>query len=341
MALSDKNIKITPNTGSASADPSLVFTGGGTSSIGIITAKVYPLNSGTLSFEGTSGQLFSITNTMVGSIFSVNDISGIPSIEVLDTGVVRLAQFGGNVGIGIAAPTSKLHVKSDTADGATAVAAVIDTSATWANIGCRLLSIRNGGAEMAWININGRLYATGGANFNAGLSVDTIGTSGAAPLTLYGQSADGASAIGVILNNSNVLATAGAKLLSIRNATVEKAYISKDGVAITRAVGDTTTTITYSASMTPDASLGGFQTIVVNTAVAFTINAPTNGITGQYLAISMANTSGGVLGAATWNAAYKMSAWTNPATGFNRTITFRYNGTNWVEVSRTPADVPN
>ena len=63
-----------------------------------ITATM--LDGGTLSFSGTSGQLFSITDSLVGTIFSVNDISGIPSIEVEDDGTIRFAEFGGNVLIG-------------------------------------------------------------------------------------------------------------------------------------------------------------------------------------------------------------------------------------------------
>jgi hypothetical protein len=35
----------------------------------------------------------------VGTIFSVNDVSGIPSIEVLDTGLIKLAQYTGQVAI--------------------------------------------------------------------------------------------------------------------------------------------------------------------------------------------------------------------------------------------------
>ena len=59
------------------------------------------LNSGTLSFEGSAGQLFSITNNLTsGSIFSVNDVSGIPSIDVDANGTVSLVAYGGNVAIG-------------------------------------------------------------------------------------------------------------------------------------------------------------------------------------------------------------------------------------------------
>jgi hypothetical protein len=68
------------------------------------------LDGGTLSFEGNSGQLFSITDSMAGSIFSVNDVSGIPSIEVLSSGLVKLAEYGGNVGIGTSTASYKLQV---------------------------------------------------------------------------------------------------------------------------------------------------------------------------------------------------------------------------------------
>jgi hypothetical protein len=113
MANSDKNILITPSIGSTTADPKIVFSGAN-ASLGPqnITLQVYPTSNGTLSFEGSAGQLFSITNNMSGTIFSANDVSGIPSIEVLDTGLVKLAQYSGNVllGTGTDNGTDKLQV---------------------------------------------------------------------------------------------------------------------------------------------------------------------------------------------------------------------------------------
>lgn len=98
MANTDKNIVITPNIGSSTDYAEIVFSGADASTDPQnITLRVYPNNGGTLSFEGSSGQLLSIANTMSGTIFSANDVSGIPSIEVLDTGLVKLAQYNGQV----------------------------------------------------------------------------------------------------------------------------------------------------------------------------------------------------------------------------------------------------
>jgi hypothetical protein len=114
MALSDKNIIITPNIGQA-ADPKIQFIGAD-SSTGpqTITLNVYPTSGGMISFEGSSGQLFSITNSLTGTIYSVTDVSGVPSIEVLDSGLVKLAQYNGNVliGTGTSDGTAKLQVSS-------------------------------------------------------------------------------------------------------------------------------------------------------------------------------------------------------------------------------------
>ena len=51
---------------------------------------------------------------------------------------------------------------------------------------------------------------------------------------------------------------------------------------------------------------------------------------------------GSALGAVTWDTLYKLAAWTSPANGTQRTITFRFdpNG-SWYEVNRTTVDVPN
>ena len=114
MADSDKDILITPNTGAAS-DPSIVFSSGATGGDDVTLNVTDDGTITTLSFEGSAGQLFSITNDLTGTIFSVNDISGIPSLEVNADGTVSIAEFDGDVGIGTSSPSAQLHVIADSA----------------------------------------------------------------------------------------------------------------------------------------------------------------------------------------------------------------------------------
>lgn len=168
MPHSDKNIVITPATGSTTTDPRIVFSGAN-ATLGPqnITLRALPTNNGTISLEGSAGQLFSVTNTLTGSIFSVNDVSGIPSIEVMDTGLVKLAEFGGFVSFGVSpSVTAAGTVQTD----ATALTRPINNVATVpANSGVRLpaaspgmrVMIRNGTASTVL-----RVYPAVGAQIN-------------------------------------------------------------------------------------------------------------------------------------------------------------------------------
>ena len=148
MALTDKNIVITPNIGSASADPNIVFTGANANTSATITLKAYPTNGGTLSIEGSVGQLFSIVNTMTGVIYSVNDVSGLPSIQVTDAGLITLAGPGNGY----------VFVASTTPSTTTATGALVVTGGV--GIGG---SVNVGGN----VNVVGSLTATGGISGTA------------------------------------------------------------------------------------------------------------------------------------------------------------------------------
>lgn len=96
MADSDKDIIINPER-SLTTDPNIEFKSGATSGDPVTLSVEDDGTTTTLSFSGSAGQLFSMTNSFDGTIFSVNDVSGIPSIEVLDTGIIKLAEYGGYV----------------------------------------------------------------------------------------------------------------------------------------------------------------------------------------------------------------------------------------------------
>ena len=54
-----------------------------------------------LDVRGSQGQLFSVTDNLSGSLFSVADISGVPVFEVFSSG---------RVGIGTSNPEERLHI---------------------------------------------------------------------------------------------------------------------------------------------------------------------------------------------------------------------------------------
>ena len=80
--------------------PRINFTGGTS------TVSALALSDGTLSFESTSGQLFSISNSLTGTIFSVNDVSGLPIIEATDLGIIKINELYGQTVFGSATPTA-------------------------------------------------------------------------------------------------------------------------------------------------------------------------------------------------------------------------------------------
>lgn len=93
MADSDKDILITPNIG-ATSYPQIKF-------VGKDNAPMYQTvqDDGTISFSGAQGEVFSIGPAMsLGSIFSANDISGVPLFKVLASGTVNVAS--GRLAIG-------------------------------------------------------------------------------------------------------------------------------------------------------------------------------------------------------------------------------------------------
>jgi hypothetical protein len=106
--------------------------------------------------------------------------------------------------------------------------------------------------------------------------------------------------------------------------------------------------VPYSSSMTVDVQAGGILTITPTDSSAFTVSSivASEGRS-QVFTVCIVNTTGGALGTATWStgaAGFKLAgAWTQPATGNRRYITFAFDpvANRSYEVSRSAADVPN
>jgi hypothetical protein len=110
----------------------------------------------------------------------------------------------------------------------------------------------------------------------------------AVTLRLLGRMVDGASAVGVVLDTANTYSTTGAKLVSFRNNTSEKAYIDKDGIV--SAAG-----LTVSADITATNTAKAFALITTKTVthgfnVASVSDASTNEVTVNFTsALASAN----------------------------------------------------
>jgi hypothetical protein len=99
----------------------------------------------------------------------------------------------------------------------------------------------------------------------------------------------------------------------------------------------------YTTPIPINAALGNIQAIEASTGGAVTIANPTNGLRGQILTIKIRNVSGAALGVLTFDTNYRIgAAWVQPANGFSRSIQFlNDDGTKWIEIGRTAADVAN
>lgn len=103
-------------------------------------------------------------------------------------------------------------------------------------------------------------------------------------------------------------------------------------------------TLTYGAAIAVDASLGNEFVVTITDAVAFVLSNPTNAPSSgdQIIIVTFKNGSGGAHGAGTFDTLYKTSGnLAAIANAKNRSIAFRWDGTNWVELWRTAADVSN
>jgi hypothetical protein len=227
MANSDKNIIITPFI-SGVTQPQMKFVGQGNDPIYL---KVLDGITGTgataggaLSVEGSAGQLFSIVNRLgTGSIFSVNDISGIPIIDANANGNISLAGYFGNVGVGLTAPTEKFQVTGNAfvsglvtavsgvsaAGGVTLAGTLQGTTAAFTGLVSSTVGFSGSGTNLKNIvtTFNGLSGAVtgvtvGGANtftalntFNAGISASALTVSGG--VTFSGNVYLGDNATGV------------------------------------------------------------------------------------------------------------------------------------------------
>jgi len=168
-----------------------------------------------LDVQGSQGQLFSITDSLSGSLFSVKDISGMPVMEAFSDNTARIGQFGqkalfvsqSRVGIGketalnanldisgSATVTGSLNVSGSlTATGTiTATTLVVQTitSSTEFITG----STRNGSLIANTHQFTGSVLMTGSLNVTSGITGSLFGTASYATNALTASYISGSGA---------------------------------------------------------------------------------------------------------------------------------------------------
>jgi hypothetical protein len=127
------------------------------------------INGGTLAWSGNSGQLFSITDSMTGNIFTVNDVSGIPMISVDAGGNIQFAASGGFVTYGVTTGITAAGSTQGTATTLTRPINVVSTVSSGAN-GIILPTVP-AGARILIVNTSANalnVYPPSGAVVNSG-----------------------------------------------------------------------------------------------------------------------------------------------------------------------------
>lgn len=165
-----------------SVTPVMSFIGATTGPI--ISLSV--LNDNSLSFEGSSGQLFAIDNNLsTGEIFSVSDISGLPIISASAGQTVTINEFGGVTRIGDgtynAVSTTNAGLVVIGGFGVTGNALIggttTITSATNSILPSNGALLISGGVGIGQsVSIGGRLQIFNGSNYSAFVSSATGNT---------------------------------------------------------------------------------------------------------------------------------------------------------------------
>ena len=118
------DLVITPNRSSSTSNPVLTFVGlSAGNNLTPPASSIYltVLPEGQVAFMGSAGSLFSITDSLTGSLMSVGDITGLPILEVFSDDRVVMGGYNNNtlivsgayVGIGRQPSTYALNVSGD------------------------------------------------------------------------------------------------------------------------------------------------------------------------------------------------------------------------------------
>lgn len=239
--------------------------------------KFSAFSAGSATLMGTVADGASAVGTILdNSIDLLNAAAKLASFRRAGAEKVSIRQDGQLFVPAITNNTSTyLAMRGAATDGAAAIGNRIGNSNALSNATAKILSFYND----SWVTEKSAVRADGA------LLSDLHQAFTATSATVLGAMADGASAIGVILDNTIDLTNAGAKLVSFRRAGVEKAYLDKDG-NLSTAASQTWTSLFATADQTLGASADTDMT-----SLTFAMVAGTYAIRGVILCFCTSATS--------------------------------------------------
>ena len=244
------------------------------------------LDSGVVSFNGDSGQLFSISDTMSGTIFAVNDVSGVPSIEVDATGTIRFAETFGNILIGTATDnaTDKLQVNGSITSTVLKSTVAVGTAPLTVTSTTRVSNLNVATAGTADVLTTARTI--NGVSFNGSANI-TIPSNTTNALTigtgLSGTSFNGSAAVTIAIDSTvatltgtqtltnKTISGASNTLSNIANASLTNSSVTVGTTAI--ALGASSTTLVGLTSVTSTTFVGA---LTGNASTATTLQTARN-----------------------------------------------------------------
>jgi hypothetical protein len=261
------------------------------------------LDGGTLAFEGTTGQLFSITDSMTGTIFSVNDVSGIPSIEVLANGLIKFAEYNGNVIIGSSVDNGidRLQVNGNVLAtlfkgnlvGNAATATTLQTARTIGGV----LFDGSANINLPGVNTTGNQNTTGSAATVTTAAQPNITSVG----TLTSVAVTGNATAGNFVGTLN---GSGANITSISATNISSGTLAQERLAnstltlgsTTLTLGATTTTVAGLSSVTSTTFVGALTGAATTAGTVTTAAQPNITSVGTLSSLSVTgNVTGGNL----------------------------------------------
>ena len=171
---SDK-LTVSGNTsisGNLSVSGNTTLSGSGSSILTVIgSGTTTPI----FSVQGSSGELFSVTDSLIGSLFSVNDISGLPIIEVFSDNTILMGNYlapslNTTAKISLTAGTNTIYsIPTSAYTGAFVDYTVINSGNTSARAG-NIMTIWNSGSTQYTEVSTNDIGSTTGISFSTSLS---------------------------------------------------------------------------------------------------------------------------------------------------------------------------